>query len=50
MITQFAGPVFDTVALGLLDWVKIVALAFSVILLDEVIKLIRRSAKKASAR
>ena len=50
VITQFAGPVFDTVALGLLDWVKIVALAFSVILLDEVIKLIRRSAKKASAR
>ncbi len=50
VITQFAGPVFDTVALGILDWVKIVALAFSVILLDEAIKLVRRIVKRARAK
>ena len=49
VITQFAGPVFDTVPLGILDWLKIVALAFSVILLDEAIKLVRRAAKKSKA-
>lgn len=49
VITQFAGPVFDTVPLGILDWVKIVALAFSVILLDEAIKLVRRAAGKSKA-
>lgn len=49
VITQFAGPVFDTVPLGILDWVKIVALAFSVILLDEAVKLVRRTVRKARA-
>ncbi len=50
VITQFAGPVFDTVPLGILDWVKIVALAFSVVLLDEAVKLIRRAGGKGKAR
>ena len=47
VITQFAGPVFDTVPLGILDWLKIVGLAFTVILLDEAIKLVRRLVKRA---
>ncbi len=50
VITQFAGPVFDTVPLGIFDWLKIVALAFSVILLDEAVKLVRRRVRKLRAR
>lgn len=46
IITQFGGVLFDTVPLPLSMWLKLIALAFSVILLSEVIKLIKR--KKCS--
>ena len=47
VITQFAGPVFDTVPLGLLDWLKIVGMAFTVIILDEVVRFVRKTVRKA---
>ena len=47
VITQFGGQAFDTVALNALDWLKLIGMALSVIALDEIVKLIRRAAKKA---
>ena len=49
LITQFGGAVFDTVPLGALDWLKIVATALSVIALDEVFKLVARAVKRRKA-
>lgn len=43
IITQFGGLFFDTVALSALMWLKIIALAFSIILLNELVKLIERA-------
>ena len=45
LIVQFGGTVFDTVPLDALSWVKIVALALSVVALDECFKLVRRTVK-----
>lgn len=42
LITQFGGAFFRTVPLPLMMWVKIVALAFTVVLLSEVVKLVKR--------
>lgn len=42
LITQFGGVLFDTVPLPLDMWVKIVATAFTVILVSECAKLIKR--------
>ncbi len=50
LITQFGGQVFDTVALNALDWLKLIGMALSVVALDEIVKLIRRAAKKPRAR
>ncbi len=52
VITQFGSVVFGTVPLNLMMWLKIIATAFSVILLSELVKLIRflfSRAKKKSA-
>lgn len=46
LIIQFAGAFFGTVPLGLTMWGKIFGLSFSVILLSEIIKLVRRIAHK----
>ena len=50
VITQFGGAVFDTVPLDALSWLKIVAAALSVIVLDEAVKLVSRTVKKARAK
>ena len=49
VITQVGGALFDTVALGAVDWLKIVALALSVVALDELVKLGARLAKRGKA-
>ncbi len=46
-ITQFGGAVFETVALSAGMWLKMLATAFTVIILNEVIKLVKRAVKKA---
>lgn len=46
LIIQFAGAFFGTVPLGLTMWGKIFGLSFSVIVLSELIKLVRRIAHK----
>lgn len=50
LITQFGGAMFHTVPLELHIWVKIVATAFSVVLLSEFIKLYKRSGEKEAAK
>lgn len=52
VITQFGGVVFGTVPLPLSMWVKIVAVAFTVILASELVKLVWRlfSRKNAHVR
>ena len=42
LITQFGGAVFGTVPLSLMLWIKIVALAFTIILISEIVKIIKR--------
>lgn len=42
VITQFGGLFFDTVPLDALMWLKVVALAFSIVLLNELVKLVER--------
>ena len=42
VITQFGGAVFETVALSAGMWVKMLATAFTVIILNEVIKAVKR--------
>ena len=46
VITQFGGAVFETVALSAGMWVKMLVTAFSVIVLNEVIKAVKRAAKQ----
>ena len=46
VITQFGGAVFETVALSAGMWVKMLVTAFTVIVLNEVIKAVKRAAKK----
>ncbi|MGL4570460.1 MAG: cation transporting ATPase C-terminal domain-containing protein, partial [Clostridium sp.] len=46
IITQFGGALFNTVALPLVMWIKIVAVAASIILVSEIIKLIIRKTSK----
>lgn len=46
IITQFGGALFNTVALPLVMWIKIVAVASSIILVSEIIKLIIRKTSK----
>lgn len=52
VITQWGGAVFSTTGLGILDWLKVIGLAFSIILLNEGVKLILRavSGGKKAAR
>ena len=45
VITQFGGVVFETVALSAGMWIKMLATAFTVIILNEVIKAVKRAAK-----
>ena len=42
IITQFGGTVFDTNGLNIIDWLKVFAMALSIIVVSEVVKLIRR--------
>ena len=49
VITQFGGGVFGTVPLDALSWLKVAALALSVVALDEVVRLVRRIARRARA-
>lgn len=50
IITQFGGTVFDTVALPLSMWIKIIVVAFSVIIVSELVKLIIYSIDKIKSR
>ena len=50
IITQFGGTVFDTNGLNIVDWVKVFAMALSVIALSEIVKLARRLFAKLRAR
>ena len=45
VITQFGGAVFETVALSAGKWIKMLATAFTVIILNEVIKAVKRAVK-----
>lgn len=45
-ITQFGGAVFETVPLSVTMWLKMLATALSVIVLNEVIKAVKRAVKK----
>ena len=45
-ITQFGGAVFETVPLSATMWLKMLATALSVIVLNEVIKAVKRAVKK----
>lgn len=47
IITQFGGSVFGTVPLDALSWLKVAALALSVVALDEIVRLIRRLVRRA---
>ena len=49
LIIQFAGAFFGTVPLGIAMWGKLFALAFSVIVLSEVIKVFARLFHKKKA-
>ena len=42
LIIQFAGAFFGTVPLGIIMWLKIFGLSFSVIIISEVVKLLIR--------
>ena len=46
VITQFGGAVFETVPLSAAMWFKMLATALSVIVLNEVIKAVKRAVKK----
>ena len=43
IITQFGGSVFGTVPLEFIDWLKVLGVSLSIIVLDEVVRLVRRS-------
>lgn len=45
-ITQFGSAVFETVPLSLGMWLKMLATAFSVIILNELVKAVKRAVKK----
>ena len=49
LITQFGNSVFGTVALNFIDWLKIVAMALSIIVLHEGIQLIARLMARKTA-
>lgn len=42
IITQFGGTVFDTNGLNIIDWLKVFAMALSIIAVSEIVKLARR--------
>lgn len=46
LIVQFAGPVFSTVPLPLMMWVKIILTGLTIILVSELFKFVRRVLKK----
>ena len=46
LITQVGGAVFGTCPLGILDWLKIVAAALSVVAVEEIVKLFARPIEK----
>lgn len=50
LITQFGGAVFDTVPLDVLSWLKVVGVALSVIVLDELVRLVRRAARRKTGK
>ena len=50
IIIQFAGAFFGTVPLGIITWLKIIALALSVVVLSELVKLAIRLAAKCKKR
>lgn len=47
VIVQFAGPVFSTVPLPLMMWVKIILLGLTIVAASELFKLVRRALKKS---
>lgn len=49
IITQFGGKVFGTVPLEVLDWLKVLGVSLSIIVLDEVVRLVRRLVGKRKA-
>ena len=49
IITQFGGSVFGTVPLEFIDWLKVLGISVSIIVLDEVVRLIRRLSGKRKA-
>ena len=46
VITQFGGAVFETVALSAAMWIKMLLTAFTVIILNEAVKAVKRAAKQ----
>ena len=50
VITQFGGSVFGTVPLEVLDWVKVLGVSLSIVVLDELVRLVRRSLSKQKSR
>lgn len=46
LITQIGGALFNTVPLSIEMWIKIIIIAFSVIVLSEIVKLLQRALKK----
>ncbi len=50
IITQFGGEVFNTCGLNIQDWLKVVAMAFSVIIVSELVKLALRLCSRFAAK
>ena len=50
IITQFGGDVFDTNGLNIIDWLKVFAMALSIIALSEIVKLVRKLVSKTMAK
>lgn len=49
LIIQFAGAFFGTVSLGLVMWLKLLGLSFSVIVVSELVKLILRGVENSKS-
>ncbi len=46
VITQFGGPIFDTVALPAMMWLKVLGVGITVVLAGELYKLVWRLVKR----
>lgn len=46
IITQFGGTIFNTVPLSFVMWIKIFACGFTIIIIGEIVRFIKRTAKR----